>query len=69
MHFQNPRSTIDAAKVKICQLPEMVCRTARGNEIFAPSKKGPAKEVSTFEIYENPANNYLFRLNFLRIQY
>lgn len=47
MHFQNPRSTYDAAKVKICQIPEMVSRTARLNEIFV-SKNTTGKGVRLF---------------------
>lgn len=72
MHFQNPRATMDQAKVKICQIPEVVRRTARINEIFI-TKNGSTKEVRQRSVNLSQINHYntniLFLFCFFRIQY
>lgn len=38
MHFQNPRTTFDAAKVNICKIPTLMHNSSRLNEIFINGK-------------------------------
>lgn len=43
MHFQNPKTAFDAAKLRICQMPEMVRGSSRLNEIFVNGRHDTSK--------------------------
>lgn len=51
MHFQNPKTAFDAAKLRICQMPEMVRGSSRLNEIFVNGRQDTTKvPVSQLQI-------------------
>lgn len=57
MHFQNPKTVYDAAKLRISRMPEMVRNSSRLNEIFVNGRLDTSK-VSVSDLQKKNSLKY-----------
>lgn len=57
MHFQNPKTAFDAAKLRICKMPEIVRGSSRLNEIFVNGRQDTSK-VPVSHLQQSPRDEH-----------